>query len=188
MSLSFKYDEHNKYHRFARSAIIAAASLTTFVIVWWFVAIMANMTALPTPIETWDAFISLLNDGDPLTGASLSTYLSKSFGTFLKGLALAVNRGIEADSTYRLGPDIHSVLRISDRSIIGGVRGNILPDVNKHDFRCSEVGSYAVGCRKDDGCKSFTIVQKGRIAVICTIHNERTEGRSWYRMDVYRCS
>lgn len=90
MSLSFKYDEHNKYHRFARSAIIAAASLTTFVIVWRFVAIMANMTALPTPIETWDAFISLLNDGDPLTGASLSTYLSKSFGTFLKGLALAV--------------------------------------------------------------------------------------------------
>ena len=89
MSVSFKYDENNKYHRALRWAVVAVASLITFVIVWWFLAAILDMTAIPTPMETFDAFISLLNDGDPLTGVPLSNYLQKSFTTFLEGFAIA---------------------------------------------------------------------------------------------------
>ena len=89
MSVSFKYDENNKYHRALRWAVIVVASLITFVIFWWFLAAILDMTAIPTPMETFDAFISLLNDGDPLTGVPLSNYLQKSFTTFLEGFAIA---------------------------------------------------------------------------------------------------
>ena len=89
MSISFKYDENNKYHRALRWACISVASLITFVIIWWFLAAILDMTAIPTPGETYEAFISLLNDGDPLTGVPLSNYLKKSFSTFLEGFAIA---------------------------------------------------------------------------------------------------
>ena len=89
MSVSFKYDENNKYHRALRWAVIVVASLITFVIFWWFLAAILDMTAIPTPMQTFDAFISLLNDGDPLTGVPLSNYLQKSFTTFLEGFAIA---------------------------------------------------------------------------------------------------
>lgn len=89
MSVSFKYDENNKYHRILRWAVIVVASLTTFVIFWWFLAAILDMTAIPTPMETFDSFISLLNNGDPLTGVPLSNYLQKSFTTFLEGFAIA---------------------------------------------------------------------------------------------------
>ena len=89
MSVSFEYDENNKYHRALRWAVIVVASLITFVIFWWFLAAILDMTAIPTPMQTFDAFISLLNDGDPLTGVPLSNYLQKSFTTFLEGFAIA---------------------------------------------------------------------------------------------------
>ena len=89
MSPSFKYDQNNRYHRFARSVVIVIVSLTMFVMIWWFIAKLANLTALPTPGATWKAFVSLVRDGDPLTGVSLGEYVKKSFTTFLKGFLLA---------------------------------------------------------------------------------------------------
>ena len=89
MAPSFSYDPNNKYHRFARSACITVISLVLFVMIWWFAAKVANKTAIPTPLETWKAFVSLLNNGDPLTGVPLSDYIRKSFTTFLKGFAMA---------------------------------------------------------------------------------------------------
>ena len=33
-----KYDEHNKYHRFMRTALITVVSLIAFVCLWWVVS------------------------------------------------------------------------------------------------------------------------------------------------------
>ena len=61
--MSFKYDKNNKYHRLGRSALIVVVSLTFFVLAWWVVSILAHSTVIPTPIKTFDALISFLQDG-----------------------------------------------------------------------------------------------------------------------------
>lgn len=85
----FQYDKHNKYHRAGRTALLTVFSLTLFVIVWWVLAILVNTAAVPTPAKTFDALIKLINEGDPMTGLSLTYYIKSSMGTFLKGFGLA---------------------------------------------------------------------------------------------------
>lgn len=88
--MSFKYDEHNKYHRLARTSVITVASLATFIIIWWFVAMLAHRSAIPTPQATFAALITLFTEGDPITGLSVWTYISSSMSKFVKGFALAL--------------------------------------------------------------------------------------------------
>ena len=85
--MSFKYDKNNKYHRLGRSALIAVVSLTFFVLAWWVVSILAHSTVIPTPIKTFDALISFLQDGYP--GISDGRYISASLTLFLKGFLMA---------------------------------------------------------------------------------------------------
>lgn len=86
----FTYDPHNKWHRLFRQVLIIMVSLVIFVEVWWVVAIVANSTAIPTPAETCNALVSLIENGDTMTKISLGTYISSSFGTFMKGFLLAL--------------------------------------------------------------------------------------------------
>lgn len=88
--MEFKYDKHNKYHRFTRTALITVVSLVAFVIVWWEISILAHTPAIPTPVQTLDALIDLIQNGDTMTGISLRTYVESSMGTFVKGFLLAL--------------------------------------------------------------------------------------------------
>ncbi|MDR1955053.1 MAG: ABC transporter permease [Candidatus Methanoplasma sp.] len=85
-----KYDENNRYHRFARTVVISAISLSLFFLVWWAVSIIAIKPAIPTPLQTWNALVDVYLNGDRMTGISLGKYVSSSMMTFLKGFLLAL--------------------------------------------------------------------------------------------------
>ncbi|MDR0309161.1 MAG: ABC transporter permease [Candidatus Methanoplasma sp.] len=83
------YDENNKYHRFARTAVISVISFFIFIFIWWAVSIIVDTPAIPTPLETLDALIYVIKNGDTMTNISLSQYISSSLSTFVKGFILA---------------------------------------------------------------------------------------------------
>ncbi len=89
MSRLFKYDSNNKYHRWVRSLIIVIASLCLFVAIWWVVAEALNYRTIPTPMATFEALVSLIQNGDTSTGLTVWNYLGSSLTTYLKGFALA---------------------------------------------------------------------------------------------------
>lgn len=89
IKLKLGYDGNNKYHRFVRTLVLSVISLFIFVVIWWIISIITGSTAIPTPAETLAALIELMNNGDPMTGLSLSDYVSTSLATFVKGFLLA---------------------------------------------------------------------------------------------------
>lgn len=84
------YDEHNKYHRLFRTAVISVVSIVCFIAAWWDVAVIANSPAIPTPAETWDALVNLARNGDSMSGLTLSELVFSSLETFFKGFLLAL--------------------------------------------------------------------------------------------------
>ncbi|MBE6527722.1 MAG: ABC transporter permease [Thermoplasmata archaeon] len=88
--MEFKYDKHNKYHRFARSACITVISLIVFVWVWWIIARVTVNPAIPDPFLTFDALFDLIENGDSITGLSLGTYVKASLTKFIYGFLLAL--------------------------------------------------------------------------------------------------
>ena len=60
----FKYDKHNKYHRLLRQILIIAVSLVIFVEAWWVVSIIADVSTVPTPAQTWNALVDLIQNRD----------------------------------------------------------------------------------------------------------------------------
>ncbi len=88
--MDFEYDKNNKNHRRLRGALIIVCSLIMFVEIWWVIAIVAKTQAIPTPLETWDALMDLIKNGDPMTKLSLGDYIGSSMSTFLKGFFLAL--------------------------------------------------------------------------------------------------
>ncbi|MDO5861540.1 MAG: ABC transporter permease [Thermoplasmata archaeon] len=88
--LNFKYDEHNRIQRWIRSGIIVVISLLLFVLVWWLVAEWGYFETIPQPLDTFDALISLIQNGDPINHLTLWTEVSSSLRTFGKGTALAL--------------------------------------------------------------------------------------------------
>lgn len=88
---NWTYDPNNRHHRWFRTAVIAITSLVCFVFAWWDVALLANSTAIPTPIETWDALVDFVLNGDSMTGGrTVWAYIGSSLKTFLLGFALAL--------------------------------------------------------------------------------------------------
>ena len=88
--MMFKYDEHNKRHRMARSTVIIAASLFAFLMVWWAISVIAKNPVIPDPWKTFDALFDLIANGDVITGKSLGDYLSASLSKFVQGFFLAL--------------------------------------------------------------------------------------------------
>ena len=88
--MDFKYDSHNKYHRFTRMVIVTVISLIVFVFLWWGVSIVVDNPAIPTPPATFEALIDLINNGDSVTGLSLGTFIWASLSKFIKGFLLAL--------------------------------------------------------------------------------------------------
>jgi NitT/TauT family transport system permease protein len=84
------YNKHNKYHRLVRSILITIVSLLTFVLIWWLIYYVANDPAIPSPIATFVALWELLEEGDPMTGRSLWSYVQASLTKFLSGFLLAM--------------------------------------------------------------------------------------------------
>lgn len=64
--------------------------MVLFVEIWWVLSILANTPAVPSPLETWNALIDLINNGDSITQKSLGQYVGSSMATFLKGFLLAL--------------------------------------------------------------------------------------------------
>ena len=65
--MMFKYDKHNKYLRLLRQILIIAVSLVIFVEAWWVVSIIADVSTVPTPAQTWNALVDLIQNGDSKT-------------------------------------------------------------------------------------------------------------------------
>lgn len=86
----FKYDEHNKYHRWLRSGIIVVISLTLFVLLWWVIAKMRIFETIPLPQDTFVALYSLIVDGDPVSKLTVWSQIYSSLRTFVKGTLLAL--------------------------------------------------------------------------------------------------
>ena len=86
-----KYDENNKYHRFARASVITVISLVFFILVWWVASIVTKTPAIPTPLQTWNALVDLYLHGDRANNnTSLGTYIILSLSKFIKGFVLAL--------------------------------------------------------------------------------------------------
>ncbi len=85
-----KYDENNKYHRFARTAVITVISLSGFLLLWWFISVVANVAAVPSPGLTFQALIEFALYGDQLTNLTLWDAIASSMMTFFKGFLLAL--------------------------------------------------------------------------------------------------
>lgn len=89
--LNWTYDENNRYHRWFRTTVIAITSLVCFVFAWWDVSLLLNSTAIPTPLETWNALVDLVVNGDSVTGGRTAwAYIGSSLKTFLLGFLLAL--------------------------------------------------------------------------------------------------
>lgn len=88
--LGWNYDEHNQYHRLIRALAISVTSIVCFIFAWWDVSLVAGSVAIPTPADTWDALVDLVNNGDTLTDKSLLDYVASSLKTFFLGFLLAL--------------------------------------------------------------------------------------------------
>ncbi len=89
--MNFNYDAHNRNHRLVRRILIVIASLILFVEAWWVISIVANVSTIPNPEDTWSALIDFAKHGDTMSaGKSMWTYIGSSMSTFLKGFGLAL--------------------------------------------------------------------------------------------------
>ncbi len=94
--MGFKYDKHNKYHRFGRSALITVISLFVLMWVWWFVSMIVqrtldlNSSPLATPQDSFAALFDLMRNGDPLEHRPLFDWVWSSLSKFVKGFILAL--------------------------------------------------------------------------------------------------
>jgi NitT/TauT family transport system permease protein len=86
----FGYDENNKLHRAVRLLLLAAVSLAAFILIWWFISIIADTPSVPSPKKTLDALVDLYLHGDRMTHTSLGSYVKSSLATFVKGFMLAI--------------------------------------------------------------------------------------------------
>ena len=94
--MGFKYDKHNKYHRFGRSCLITAVSLMVLLWVWLIVSTIVqkhldmNTSPLAKPQEAFAALFDLMKNGDPLEHRSLWSWVWSSLQKFIKGFILAL--------------------------------------------------------------------------------------------------
>ena len=94
--MGFKYDKHNKYHRFGRSCVITAVSLVVFVWVWWIASVIVqrqmdlNSSPLANPADAFAALLDLMRNGDPIEHRSLWSWVWSSLQKFIKGFILAL--------------------------------------------------------------------------------------------------
>jgi ABC-type nitrate/sulfonate/bicarbonate transport system, permease component len=86
---SLKYDKDNKYHRLFRKCSIIFLSLVVFVLLWWNVSLVIHTAAIPTPFETFDAFINLfVNGASPQY--TMWDHIFASLERFMIGFVLAL--------------------------------------------------------------------------------------------------
>ena len=94
--MGFKYDKHNKYHRFGRSCLITAISLMVLLWVWLIVSTIVqkhldmNSSPLAKPQDAFAALLDLMKNGDPLEHRSLWSWVWSSLQKFIKGFILAL--------------------------------------------------------------------------------------------------
>lgn len=90
MDSSVPFDKDSKTYKLFRSAVITVASLIVFIAIWWVLSLSLDMTALPTPGETFSALWGLFTDGVPGTSRPYTTFLASTLWTFFKGAMFAI--------------------------------------------------------------------------------------------------
>ncbi len=94
--MAFKYDKHNKYHRFGRSLLITTISLIVFLWVWLIASILVqkhldlNSSPLASPQDAFAALLDLMKNGDPIEHRSMWSWVWASLQKFIKGFILAL--------------------------------------------------------------------------------------------------
>ncbi len=83
--------DKDKVRGWIRSIVIVVVSLAAFIILWWFLSIVLNFSALPTPLETYDALVNLFTNGvvSGTTTIPYSQYILSSLKKFVEGAVLA---------------------------------------------------------------------------------------------------
>lgn len=91
MALEMRVDKESKWFSFIKTLVLVVVSLCVFVLVWWFLAITLNFTALPTPAETFDSLVDLFSNGVQSGSSTTSywVYIASSLTTFVKGALAA---------------------------------------------------------------------------------------------------
>lgn len=90
MDPAVRFDKEDRLYKMLRSVAIVVASLITFIMIWWVASIILDMTALPTPKETFEALWSLFTDGVPGTTRPYTVFLASTLWTFFKGAILSI--------------------------------------------------------------------------------------------------
>ena len=72
-----------------RITAISIISIVALTLIWWFASIAADTPALPSPLKVWDAFVRVMNTGDPVTGHPMSVHIIASLKRFAIGFAIA---------------------------------------------------------------------------------------------------
>lgn len=86
--MKLRYDVHNKYHQFAMKSVITITSLIVFTLVWWIIAMSVNRSVLPTPYETFEALLDLIENG-AREDRSLWSLIWSSISKLIEGFGLA---------------------------------------------------------------------------------------------------
>ena len=84
------YDKNNKWHRAIRTTIIIFLSLVVFLLLWWNISLFVDTPAIPTPYDTWNAFLYLFEYGDLVTGYTMWHHMAISLERFLGGMLIAI--------------------------------------------------------------------------------------------------
>ena len=94
--VNFKYDKHNKYHRFGRTCLIYFVSLVLLLVAWALLSMFVEKSMgftnspLSTPTRAFDALMDLMANGDPIEHRALSSWIWSSLVKFIKGFILAL--------------------------------------------------------------------------------------------------
>ena len=107
---SFVYDKNNKYHRALKQGLLIVVSLYIFVMLWWILSLLANSVAVPTPAETWEELISLLQHGDASNyNTPIMNYVWSSMRTFLLGFLVAFVIAVPFGLLLGFSRDLHDI-------------------------------------------------------------------------------
>ena len=188
--IGIDYDPENKYHRLVKTIVITIFSLSSFVLVWWWFAVLLQNPYLPIPQNVWISLQNLLAFGDPVTGLSLWQHVDSSLRRFAGGFIIAFSvavplgliMGYSRFSEEFTSPIIE-VLRpiapmawaplfiLSMGTVLGPMMvvfiGVFFPVLSNTIFGVKKIDTYLVDAAKTLGASNLQIFYK--VMIPCTI-------------------
>lgn len=88
--LKSTFDKDSKPVKFLTKLGIVLVSLVTLILIWWFISIVVDSAAIPTPKETWDALVYLFTYGDATSGTAMTTNIALTLTRYIEGFVIAL--------------------------------------------------------------------------------------------------